>query len=451
MRLQSFARASCLAVIVTSLALRGSSADATDQTTDHKQAAADALAGVLKGRAAMRQARLAYDAKDYGTFLDATVKAAEPLPGNPEVTYNLACAYSLMGQPAAAVTVLQRLADLGVDFHIDEDPDVSRLLAVADLHAVNAALVALRVPFGLAAEAFGLDEPDFLPAGIAYDPRTRAFFLGSVRRRTITRIDAQGKTALLPAKSETPLDSPLGMVCDGPRRRLWVCAAAVPEMAGYQSETGQRTALLAIDIDRGVVEKRLEAARDGLLHCFTDVTVAKDGTVYLSDAKGGVIYRLKPEASTLEMVVRPGPLTSPRGLALSADETLLFVADYGIGLFVFDIGTATLAPVWPPAGSTLAGIDGLVRAGRRLFAIRNGFRPHAVLAVELSADGKKALQVETLLRNDPVFDQPTRGVVVNNNLYFVANSQWPLFSARAAGKPTGQPKPPIVLKLALDR
>ena len=451
MRLRSFARASCLAVVAASLALLGSSADATDQTSDHKQAAPDMLAGILGGRKAMRQARLAYDAKDYGTFLDATVKAAELLPGNPEVTYNLACAYSLMGQRAAAVTVLQRLADLGVDFRVDEDPDVSPLLAVADLREVHAALVALRVPFGRAAEAFTLDEPEFLPAGIAYDPRTRAFFLGSVHQRTIARIDAQGKTTPLLAKSADPLDSPLGMACDGLRRRLWVCTAAVPEMAGYQSEAGQRTALLAIDIDRGVVERHLDAARDGLLHSFTDVTVAKDGTVYLSDAKGGVIYRLKPDAQSLEMVVRPGPLTSPRGLALSADETQLFVADYGIGLFVLDIATSTLAPVWPPAGSTLAGIDGLVRADRRLIAIRNGFRPHAVLEIELSAEGKKALRVQTLLRNDPAFDEPTLGVVVRNELYFVANSQWPLFTARAAGKPAGQPKAPIVLKLALDR
>jgi hypothetical protein len=391
-------------------------------------AAADTTA-VLQGRTAMREARLAYDRKDYPGFLAATSKALELLPGNPEATYNLACAYALTGQASKAVGLLQQLVALGVDFRFEQDPDLASLRNIAAMKALAATQATLRQPAGRAEPAFTLAEAEFLPEGIAYDSVSKSFFVG---------------------KEE--IDAPLGMVVDAQRRQLWVCTSAVPEMLGYTKQEGVvTTALVQVDLTSGKVLKRIKPFADGLMHSLNDVVVASDGTVYVSDTSGTVLYRVKPGTENLEMIIRPGPLASPQGLALSADEKHLFVADYGLGLFLVEVATSTITLIDAPATTTLAGIDGLIRHGNSLLAIRNGFRPHAVVQIDLDASGIKVDKLRMLVANHSTFDEPTLGVLVGNELYFIANSQWPLFSARAQGKSVGRPKPPQVLKLTLGK
>jgi hypothetical protein len=414
-------------------------------------AAADTTA-VLQGRTAMREARLAYDRKDYPGFLAATSKALELLPGNPEATYNLACAYALTGQASKAVGLLQQLVALGVDFRFEQDPDLASLRNIAAMKALAATQATLRQPAGRAEPAFTLAEAEFLPEGIAYDSVSKSFFVGSVHQRTVLRIDSSGKINTLLGKGKEEIDAPLGMVVDAQRRQLWVCTSAVPEMLGYTKQEGVvTTALVQVDLTSGKVLKRIKPFADGLMHSLNDVVVASDGTVYVSDTSGTVLYRVKPGTENLEMIIRPGPLASPQGLALSADEKHLFVADYGLGLFLVEVATSTITLIDAPATTTLAGIDGLIRHGNSLLAIRNGFRPHAVVQIDLDASGIKVDKLRMLVANHSTFDEPTLGVLVGNELYFIANSQWPLFSARAQGKSVGRPKPPQVLKLTLGK
>ena len=67
-------------------------------------------------RALNDQATAAYRAKDHAGFLKHSQALAELVPWSTRARYNLACAHALIGEPAAAMRILERLAPQEVAF-----------------------------------------------------------------------------------------------------------------------------------------------------------------------------------------------------------------------------------------------------------------------------------------------------------------------------------------------
>src|SRR5947207_15843484 len=80
---------------------------------------------VLDSRRASQAALHAYEAHDYPAFL-ARAKEAERLrPAHGGMIYNLACAYALTGDTAAALAMLNRYASLGYVADVAADSDLA--------------------------------------------------------------------------------------------------------------------------------------------------------------------------------------------------------------------------------------------------------------------------------------------------------------------------------------
>ncbi|HMG22923.1 MAG TPA: hypothetical protein VK607_16425, partial [Kofleriaceae bacterium] len=134
----------------------------------------------------------AYRAKDYAGFLGHMRVVHARDPSLPRSIYNLAAAEALGGSPDEAVRLLQRLAATGAAFAIDKDDDFRGLAARADFQAQVRAMQHNRAPRGRAEPAFTLRERDLLTEGVAYDAKTRTWFVSSVRHRKIIAIDDKG-------------------------------------------------------------------------------------------------------------------------------------------------------------------------------------------------------------------------------------------------------------------
>jgi hypothetical protein len=72
----------------------------------------------------------------------------------------------------------------------------------------------------------------------------------------------------------------------------------------------------------------------------------------------------------------------------------------------------------------VTGIDGLVWADGSLIGIQNGVRPHRVARHRLDPSLERVEEMTVLERGNPHFDEPTLGVRVGRDFYFVANSQY---------------------------
>jgi sugar lactone lactonase YvrE len=381
--------------------------------------------------------RVAHQSGDWASMLTHAEGLVRLAPNSTRAQYNLACAQSRNDQAEKAVATLDRLARRGVYFDVGADEDLAALRTRADFAATQARFAELLTPLGHATEAFRLTEKDLLTEGITRDPVSGDFFVGSVHQGRILRV-RPGR----PAKDfASGLDAVLGLAVDAPRKTLWACTSAMAENVRFEKAREGQAALQAFDLGTGQAGRRIALTGAGPHNC-NDLTVARDGTVYVSDSTVGKVLILKPRAAELSLLAETG---SPQGLALSADEKDLFVADYGAGLARIDVASGKVVLLDGPADAALGGIDGLVRHGNVLVGIQNGIRPHRVIGLEV--EGDRVAKVAVLERSHAAFEEPTLGVLDGHDLYFIANSQWESFGGGKVA--TDKLREPVVLKLAL--
>ncbi len=102
------------------------------------------------------------------------------------------------------------------------------------------------------------------------------------------------------------------------------------------------------------------------------------------------------------------------------------------------------------ADSVLAlGIDGLYFHQGSLIGIQNGVTPHRVARFTLSPAGDRLLRAEVLERAHPRYAEPTLGVLVDGDLYYVANAQWERFGEDGRIEQPDSLERPVVLRLRL--
>ena len=292
--------------------------------------------------------------------------------------------------------------------------------------------------------AFTIPEKDLLAENVAHDPATGAFFVGSTRHGRIVRRERDGRISdFVPAGRDTWMV--IGMKVDPARRLLWVNTSGGGNYIRHQVSDQGRAALLAYDLQSGRLVRRLEPAEEGP-HFFNDLVVLRDGTVYLTDMNAAAIYRLRSGGTALERWHALDAGSDPNGIALAGDERTLWVAS-DLGISSIDIATGTRRLLAPAEGVDVLGIDGLYGAEGALIGIQ-GWRRNRVQRFALSADGRSIPSATTLEAHHPMFMNPTTGVVVGRELYYIANSQFASFDAGGALYPAERLFETVVLRLA---
>lgn len=399
-------------------------------------------------RALNEQATGAYRAKDYAGFLKHSQALAGLAPWSIRAQYNLACAHALIGEPAAAMRVLERLAAQQVAFDLAGDDDLASLREREDFAEVQRRMDALSAPIGQAKPAFSLAQQDLIPEGVAHDSKTGAFFVSSVRHRKIVRVAPGGDASDFVTEGQDGLQAALAIAVDAPRRALWVSSRATAQVAGFKRGEPEGRAFLAeYDLDTGRQRRTVPAPEAGVV---ADFTIAGDGTIYAADPEHGRVYVLAPTEKSFRTLVEKGAMRSAQGLALAPDGKSLYVADYARGVARVQVADGSVGWLSAPPDTALTGIDGLVLANGWLVAIQNGLNPHRVVGLRLDEAGQAIAESRVLERGHPAFDEPTLGVVVDADFYFVANSQYGHFrrdgsldETRLAG--------PVVLRTPLPR
>ena len=240
---------------------------------------------VLASRAAFQMAVKAYQAHDVPAFLAHAREAERLRPDHGGVIYTLASACALSGDTAGAFAMLRRFAKLGYTADVAADSDFAQVRSLPAFDAVRRSLARNAEPVMRSQPAFTLPERDLLTEGIAYDPRTGAFFVGSVHHRKIVRVDRTGRVAEFVASARDGLWAPLGMRADSARGLLWVATAALPQMVGYDTADAGRSGLDAFDLATGAPRGRYLVPRDGSDHALGDVVITRGRDVYASDSR----------------------------------------------------------------------------------------------------------------------------------------------------------------------
>ena len=385
----------------------------------------------------------AYQAEDYTAMRKAAHKALDARPGYPGARFNLALAQVLDGGAEDSLQTLNDLVFAGINYGVGEMEEFAVLQQLEGWDAYRQAADKLNEPIGNAAIAYTYNEADFVPEGIAVNAGGE-LFLGSIRHGEIVKIGDGSRTVSLAQRNGHW--SVFGMRLDA-AGGLWFASAAVPEFAAIDEANQGKTGLFRIELKtQQITDRALLPAGDAPM-VLGDFVFADSNTIYATESLSGVLYRYLIAEEQFAELVPAGALRSMQGLVLDETGNYLYVADYVGGLFRITLADGEVEPVTADASISLFGIDGLYRYGNELVAIQNGVSPHRVVALALSSDGLQILGRRTLAMNLPEFDEPTLGVVVGEEFYFVANSHWNRFD-REGNLPddlTG----PVILKVPL--
>jgi len=410
--------------------------------------AQDAVDPVARSRELYREGVAFYQRLDYGGYQRLMEEAALLRPHHPTLLYKLAGARALSGDVKGSLEALNLLAEMGMKLNPAEDDDFLPLLGepgfdeVLDRFAKNGRRV------GKAEVSVTFEADDFIPESVAHDPVTGDFFIGSVHLRQIMRVKPDDTTELF-ADREDGLWSVMGLKVDAERRVLWACTTAAPQGKDTPKSEVGRTAVLRFDLDTGEVAKTYLLAEEGVIHWFGDLAVTPSGDVYITDSMTPRVYVIRQGEDRLEVLVENPGFASLQGITLSPDGERLFVADYSYGIYRVDPETGEVWLLPCPREATLLGIDGLYTHKKTLIAIQNGVQPHRVVRVRLGKHLDTVDKVEVLEANHPRFDEPTLGLVLGDEFFFVANSQWYRFDEEGGLDPESGAKGPVVLKMGL--
>jgi hypothetical protein len=381
----------------------------------------------------MRGATAALAAGDTVAAADSVLAAARHWPT--QAAYWLATArwQALAGRSTVALEALTTLAELGGSWRPD-DPRLGSLVRDPRFRALHPPTAQRR-----SIVVASLPDPDFHPEGVAWDPRSRRLFVGSIHRGSVVLIDSTGSVQPFLPPSAHGLRAIVGVLADTARNLLWVSSADVPERAGGAASPRLPSAVYAFSLETGALVRRIGFA-DTLPHLIGELILAPDGSIWGTDSESPAIYRVPTDSarSTMERVAFTHPdWRSLQGLAFSADGRHAWIADWTTGLFRLDLVRGAVAPVAPGPGMTLLGIDGLYRVGEGHFlAIQNGIAPPRIIAIDLERNGLAVRSVRAL-DHPPGGGEPTLGVVTPEGLLFVAGSLWPFYDG--TGTLTGGP------------
>jgi sugar lactone lactonase YvrE len=282
-------------------------------------------------------------------------------------------------------------------------------------------------PLHLSRVGFTVRSPDLFPEGIGYDPIERTFYLSSLRHRKVVVVNPPGSNGVATTRDLSGPDdglwSTLGIRVDSVRHRLWVATSAEGFAAGERPEEAGRAAVVGYDLGTGRRFRRIElpSAPPTLAN---DLTLDRDGNVYVTDTQSGAIYRIGADSSGAETLFPPGSFASPNGVALVPDGTAILVADGWNGLWRVELADRSRRRIPQPPGPMPLFLDGIAVHGQAVVAVVHALSGGRVLRFEMAPDWTAIRSSEVLDCNHPLYRKPTTGVVVGDTLFYIATSQF---------------------------
>ena len=375
-----------------------------------------------------------YGAKSDFKHLAWTLRRlTELLPNSGDLKLQLAMAYCKIGDPPSKTKAYDTLLHMqiqGFGYDIAKDPRFEAIQGTRVWDYIVANLAVNMKQFGDGKVAFELPNGDHLYQALAWDAKRKKLLVGSAREGTILLADEHGKLSdFIASNASNGLWSVDALGVDQPRGKLYVTSSASQLFKGFNAENASKSGLFEFDLATGkFLKKYIFPASDGP-HILSRIAVGSDGNVYVADGVRRQVFKL--EGGALKPLFSNPRLTGITGLALSGDGKTLYLADYALGLFGYDLTKSAAFQVqYDPAALVLGGIDSLYWYEGHLVVVEGGMVPKRVLRMKLGDDGRTIAGGMPLDVAQPEFRELGQAAVAGENLYFVANRQDDLYDQR---------------------
>jgi sugar lactone lactonase YvrE len=390
----------------------------------------------------------AHAKKDYAGFLKHMEKAVALRPQSNDLKFLRARSYAVNGKTSEATKALNRLVDMGLLYNIETEKDFDGLRKEKSFQALMEKLKAKNKPINNSTVAFTIAEKDLIPEGIAYDPVENAFYLSSLNKHKVVRIDARGSVSDYIESRRDGLLPTVGMRVDAKRRVLWVCSGFGSPRADLDKSLMGSSGVFKYDLKTGkLIKKYMVPQKEN--HFLNDVALTPDGTVYISDSHVAGVYRIDSKIDKIERFLDFKDYMYPNGITYSPDTDKIFVACVDFVVAV-DVKSKTISPLAHPGNIHISGSDGFYYYKNSLIGVQNSVTPVRVVRMQLDEKQMQVIGFKTLESNHPDFSVPTTGAIVGDSLYLIAASQLHRFDKTGKIAPLEQLIETKILKIKLD-
>ncbi len=365
------------------------------------------------------EAKAAFENEDYSGFLTHTRKADSIRPFHPTLVKHLLLGHVVLKNEEEAKKSLALLLKMDASIDLAEDSLLAAFWERQQDLVLKIKKEQLLVRM-TAEKSFAIADPYFHPEGIAYDQNRNRFYISSVRASKILAYE-NGTLVDSITQEQVPLASVMGMAIDGNTGALWVCSTLMPGIDMVCPVDSSMNQVYELDPNAKKILHAYPLPKGAMVG---DLTISKNGKVYVSDSRLNQVYVLQ-NGVLLDTIKIPG--YSVQGVTLDEKNKVLFVADYIVGLFRVNLKNHAVIKVINQTDPITKGIDGIYWTGNRLLVIQNGTFPKRLNILKLNADQNRITETAVIEQHRTDWIEPTLGVLVDAKFYFVADSQWPLY------------------------
>ena len=381
-------------------------------------------------RKVARAAREGHDAKGY---LAAIQELAQLVNYSGSSVLNLALAYAGAGDTQQSIQTLRDFVAMGqTDPALATRPQIESLKTNLEFQEVQKSMEQNQAPIQRAVQVVDFPDAGLLPEDIDYDAPRKSFLVTSVLEGKIVRLAADGSQKDFAASpSGWPM---LALKLDAKRGLLWATEVALDKFAAAPQKDWGRSALVCYRLADARVVRRVEGPAHSALG---DLALTAEGDVIVSDGAGGGVYRFRADAAKDAGLERldTGDFISPQTPAALPDGRHVFVPDYVRGIGLLDLETKQVRWIDGGRKHALQGIDGLYLRAGSLIATQNGSSPERVVRFGLDPETSRVLTEEVIERATPGLGDPTHGVIIGSEFYYIANSGWDSLDDNGKTKP----------------
>jgi sugar lactone lactonase YvrE len=384
------------------------------------------------------EAESAFATKDYAKHAELAEQILRT-SRHPYILYRLAQSYAATEQRDKAIAVLQELEKKGLAYDLAVPEPLRSLQDDARFQDLARQFAANRKTIDRSSTAFVLGDRELIPEGIAVDPRSGDFFVGSLAKWKVVKRKRSGAASDFVRHHQDGLWTVLGIKVEPNARELWVCSAT--EKEPQDGDSG----IFVFDLGSGALRRKFVVDNGSGPHLFNDIALDGRGGAYFTDSKAGKVYAIRKGSDQLEELI--GDFIYPNGIVLDGEH--LFVADFG-GLTRIHLPTKARRKIDDRGVTYLEGIDGLSLYKGTLIAVQDsGNRDDRVVRFSLDASKSAVERVEVLQSVRDDFVSPTTGTVYRDHYYYIANSFLRHLEPDMTLSEPEKLKPPLILKISL--
>lgn len=364
----------------------------------------------------------AYGEKNWVRLYSYSSKLHKLRPFVPEYMINIVLASASLDQKRTAYHYMLKMQQQGLSYDFNEFEETVKVRDTEAYEYINGLMVKAGDPSGEGAKLLSLDLKPVDLGDITWDGSRDRFLVGTRAEGKLLAVDESGKSEiLLKADEENGLWSIDGLAVDTEKNRLWIASSATPAFAGFVPTDAGHGALFEFELDSLELLERYNIAIDGLRHELGGVALTQAGDVYVVDRATPIIYRKTPSGKKLEVFAGGPQLVALTDIAVTPDNSRVFVADAVLGILLIDPKAQRSAMLGGPESLNLSGIYGIQFSGENLVITQSGLSPQRIMRLEMNAEGSTVETVSPMASALEGFDTPGVGTLHDGSIYYFAN------------------------------